>query len=90
MTTKEYPNRDFQKLVTALGISCPCLWEEPGPKNTGISWITAYNVGGGGIAMVQTYKGGGWDVFTALPSRDISESIADAIARCGVKEPAAA
>jgi hypothetical protein len=87
--TKEYPNRDFQKRLTDLGIRCSLAWEEKGPKMTGIAWLSAYNVGGG-ICIVQSYKGGGWDVFTSLPVNDASASIADALARCGVKEHAEA
>lgn len=89
MATKEYPNRDFQKRLSDLGIPCRLAWEEKGPKMTGITWISAYNVGGG-IALVQSYKGGGWDVFTSLPVNDASASIADALARCRVQEPVTA
>lgn len=83
--TKQYPDRNFEKYVRAQGVDCRLMWEEKGPKNTGISWISGYHVGQG-ICIVQSFKDGGWEVYTALPENNISASVADALARCGVKE----
>lgn len=79
----QYPNREFEHTCLERRIVCLTLWEMRGPPRTAIKWIVAYSVRGH-VVIVQTFRNGGWDVYTSSPSNRIDESIDDALARCKV------
>ena len=82
----KYPDRTLEHAVRAAGISCRCLWEIKGPKDTGIAWMAAYLVGHQ-VCLVQTFKdGGGWNAFTPCSSGRIDDTVADVIARCSAEQ----
>jgi hypothetical protein len=85
---KVYPNQTFERAARDAGAWVHVLWEQPGPKDTVVAWNVAYNVNGGPV-IVQTYTDSSWVVFTSFDTRDQKESIADALARCGVTVPKA-
>ena len=81
----EYPDRTFEKRAREDGHNCPCLWQERGPKNTGIAWMVAYRLGSG-VVIVQTYTEGGWRAYTDGPEAEFENIVQDVYARCGVAE----
>jgi len=81
---KIYPNHVIEDAAREAGAFVCCLWEVKGPKDTDIAWMSAFNINGV-IALVQTYKSGGFEVYTPGSHLSIDETINDALARCGVK-----
>ena len=80
-----FPNQVFEVAARKTGVIVKLLWEIKGPKDTDIAWMSAYAVNGR-VAIVQTYKSGGWDVYTAGDSNGIDDSINDALTRCCVPD----
>lgn len=79
---KTYPNRDIENAARRAGARVTCLWEIPGPKDTGIAWMSALSINGA-IAIVQTYKdGGGYEVFTPTVFRNVDETVKYIMADC--------
>lgn len=84
-----YPDHTLEDAVRAAGARVVVLWEIRGPRNTQIAWQTCMLVNGG-LCIVQTFKGGGWNALTDSPSPDVDATIADVLARCSVPSAAAA
>ena len=83
---KVYPNLTFERAAREAGARVIVLWEQPGPRNTGVAWMVGYSINGV-VAIVQTFKeSGGWDVYTPLARTDATAGIADALARCRAME----
>lgn len=85
----KYPDHTFENAASRAGASVQCLWQMRGPKNTAVAHIECLTINGT-LVIVETFEGGGWEVFTPGHTIDIDETIADALARCGVKETEAA
>lgn len=85
---KTYPSHALTDGLRAKNIMARCLWETPGPVNTQIAWLAAYLVcapgKSGGVVIVQTYAGDGWDAYTSLGENDVDATIADVIERLKV------
>lgn len=82
--TKTYPSDALVVAARAAGAHVRLLWEVPGPKDTAIAWMSCYQIGSS-ACIVQTYADdNGWEAFTPHPSRDVAETIADVLNRCGV------
>lgn len=81
---KTYPDDTLVKAARATGAVARYLWQVKNPGGSRVAWLECWQIGGS-IAMIQTFDGGGWDVFTPCASRDVAETIADALNRCGVK-----
>lgn len=77
-------DRTFRDACDAAGVRCRLLWTQSNPGASAVPWLECYQVGNS-IALVQSFDGGGWEVFTPCASRDVAETIADAFNRCGVK-----
>lgn len=80
----KYPDRTLEERCRAAGATVRCLWQMRGPKNTVIAWMECLQVGSG-VVIVQTFKGGGWEAYSSLPVNEIDATVADVLARCGVK-----
>lgn len=80
-----YPSHVFEDELRKRGIDYRVMWEQRGPKNTGVSWMTCYLVGRS-VALVQTYRQGGWEVYTPHHENDIDKAVEDALRRCGALE----
>lgn len=79
--TRDYPDTTLETMCRAAGATVRLMWEEPGPKNTAISYISCYLINRT-ICMVQTFKTGGWDAFTPCRSLGIKDTVADVLSRC--------
>jgi hypothetical protein len=79
MTAKTYT---ASEVMSAL-----CVWEAMLDKAAMENNNPAYLIETG-LVIVSTYRGGGWDAYTALPKNDIEATIADVIERCKAKETA--
>lgn len=86
-TEKIYPNHVIEDAARKAGAQVRCLWEIKGPKDTDIAWMTALAINAR-VAIVQTYKSGGFEVYTACDTISIPGTIRDALARCGVNQEA--
>jgi hypothetical protein len=74
------PDKTLQRALGDQGFSTQCMWEIPGPKNTGIAWLTCYN-SNGTVFMVQTYKEGGWQVYLPSVNLLIDKTVEEVIDR---------
>ena len=83
-----YPDPTFETAAIAAGANVQCLWQMKGPRSTGVAWMECLSVNGS-VVLVQTYEGGGWEVYSACRSNSVAETIADAFARCGITAKAA-
>lgn len=81
--TTRYPDRTLEERCRAAGATVRCLWQQRGPKNTGIAWMEGLMIGAG-VVIVQTYEGGGWEAYSALPVNEIDATVADVLTRCRV------
>lgn len=79
-----FPDSTLEERCRAAGAEVRCCWQMKGPKDTAIAWMECLQIGSG-IVIVQTYKGGGWEAYSALPVNEIEATVADVLARCRVK-----
>lgn len=69
-----------------------CQWQVPygnsGMRENGeavpAAYIECYTIGRGSVIVVVQAKKMGWDVYSALPTNSIPETLADAERRCGL------
>ena len=80
MKTKIYPDRTFENAMRAKGYLPKLLWEEKGPKDTDVAWMSAYFLGTI-VVIHQTYTSGGWEVYSPCNSVSREDAINDVIAR---------
>ena len=78
---KVYPDTTLADRCREAGATVRLMWEEQGPKSTGIAFITCYLINHT-ACMVQTFAGGGWDAFTPCGRNEIDAAVADVLARC--------
>lgn len=88
MKAKVYPDRTLEDACRLAGANVACLWQIPGPKDTGILWIECLAINGG-ICLVQTFRGGSWNALTDCPENSIEATVADVLARVSAKRTAA-
>lgn len=84
---KVYPDNTLPDACRAAGATVRLLWEERGPKNTGVAFHSCYSINGN-TCIVQTFTRGGWDALTGQPVNRVDAAIADVLARCSVKATA--
>lgn len=59
----------FESAMRDKGYDVRCQWQMKGPKHTMITGMECLFVRGGGkfqVYIVQTFKGGGWEVFAPV------------------------
>jgi hypothetical protein len=78
---KTYPDLTFEGEARKRGAEVRVCWGIPGPAHTQVAWIVCYIVNDS-VAIVETYKGQGWHVFTPAPVAGTEESVTDAVDRC--------
>ena len=78
--TKTYPDRTFEEAARERGYQVQCMWQMKGPKMTSVAWIECLVVDGCAI-IVETFEGGGWELFTTGRSIDRQTTIDNALDR---------
>jgi hypothetical protein len=81
---KVYPDRTLETELVRHGCQVRCLWQIPGPKGTMVAWMEGILVQaekGGAVIIVQTFRDGGWEAFTANKDTDIQATVQDVLAR---------
>jgi len=71
---KQYPDSTLENALRDAGIPVTCLWQLQGKSNDGWAWLECLNVNGY-VFMVQTYKGGGWEVYRPSRTNSVTETI---------------
>lgn len=77
MTTKCYPNREFENKLRELKMICNAMWQMKGPKDTSIVWITCYNVYP--IVVIHFTYVNGWDIAICSDNVETKRTIDDVI-----------
>lgn len=86
---KDFPNNTLEQRAREAGAEVRCVWQTRGPKDTGVAWLECLQIGSrGDFVIVETFKHGGWNAFSAPHSNRIDDTVADVLERCGVKAPA--
>lgn len=80
---RRYPDRSFERAALAAGATVKMLWMTQGAEAGPVAWLACYSVAAG-LCIVQTYKGGSWDVYTTSTPADDRDKIVDALTRCKV------
>jgi len=80
---KVYPNTLLAERCREAGATVRLVWEERGPKNSNVAFLTCYLINQT-LCIVATYSDG-WDAYTPCQSLKVDDAIADVFARCGVK-----
>ena len=82
------PNRTVEDFARAAGANVRVMWQMPGPNDTGVAWLECLMVGDrGDMVIIETFKHGGWNAFTAPHSNRVDDTLIDVMRRCGVKAP---
>jgi hypothetical protein len=77
-----YPSHVLVDALRAASFNPRLLWEERGPKDTAIAWLSCYSAGRT-VFIVETYKDeNGWEVFTSSGQVTVDATIAEVIERC--------
>lgn len=84
---KIYPDRTVENVARAAGAHVACLWQMKGPPGTLIAWMEAIQIHRT-VCIVQTFREGGWTVYTPCQSNRVDDALADVLNRCGVPAPA--
>lgn len=82
-----FPDRTLENIAIAAGANVRCLWRQEGPKDTSIAWLECLMIGKG-VVIVETFMGGGWQVFTASNEARADDTIAAVLNACAVPVPA--
>ena len=82
---RTYPSTALRDAARAAGHTMRLLWDVPGPKGTGVAWLSCYSLGKG-VVIVETFVEGGWDAFTPSGSIKVDETITDVFQRCGISQ----
>ena len=65
--TKTYVDRTLEKALREKGLTVHLCWEVPGPKHTGIAWMSMFAVTNENsltrLVMVQTFANGGYSYY---------------------------
>jgi hypothetical protein len=80
-----YPNTMLVDECRKHGVDLSLAWEIPGPKNTGVVWLSCYGVVGRAgplLVIVETFRDGGWQAFTHDRSNKVQDTVADVLSRC--------
>jgi hypothetical protein len=81
--THTYPDNTLAQALRKRGYAVHINWEIKGPKDTQIAWMTHLlaNNGNGdwGTFIVQTFKDGGWDVYTHPTHTNEVEATVEAV-----------
>lgn len=82
----KYPDRTLSHMAISAGAKVRCLWEERGPKDTGVAWMECMLINDG-IVIVETFKGGGWQVFLGATTLRVDDTLVEVFNHCKVKLP---
>lgn len=65
MTKGNQPERKFIPLLEGKGVAVELLWDLKGPKDTQITWLSAYALDHSmsNCIIITTFEHGGWDVL---------------------------
>lgn len=63
------PCRELERFLVSEGHAVGRKWCVAGPETSDVQWIEALDLDCG-IALVVTFRSGGWDAFTASPEPD--------------------
>lgn len=77
---KVFPNQALEKRLIAEGVAVVCMWQLRGPENTGVAWLECL-MANHVMLIVETYRDGGWEVFTAAQSVDVDLTVAEVLSR---------
>jgi hypothetical protein len=87
MPKSDYPDRTLETRVREAGARVAVMWQMRGPKDTGVAWLECFQIGErGDLVIVETFKHGGWNAFSAPHSNSVNATVADTLERCGVRK----
>lgn len=79
-----HPDSTIADRCREAGARVRLVWEERGPKNTGVAFLTCYLINDT-LCIVSTFSRGGWDAYTPCGEVLIENAVADVMRRCGVQ-----
>lgn len=93
---KQSPDTTLESVMVKLGFTVRCTWQKTGAAEDGWAWLECLCITGGpndlrrerdaapmAMVIVQTFKGGGWEVFRSGRTNSITDTIRDVMTAAG-------